>query len=356
MIRSLTKASYQVLCFAPEDEYVSPLIDEGIEIYPITQLQRKGKNPRKDLLLVRELKRLYIQHGINLAIHFTIKPNIYGSIAARQAGIPSIAVVTGLGYTFLSHGLSNRLAHFLYRYAFRQNQLSIFQNPDDRELFIRKSLVSPERSTVILGSGIDTDRFVPDEDVPEIPVFLFVGRLLYDKGIRETLEGFSIFSKNHPEARLVVLGDRDDQNPASISEQDLSRYQDNPAILFAGFQSDVRSYIRESSVLLLPSYREGVPRTLLEALSTGRPIIATDVPGCREVVEHGVNGLLVPVKNAHALAQAMEEFYHMDQISRIKMGRKSRELAESKFSTRIINEQYLNEIQRILQNTGDDLT
>lgn len=337
-----------MICFAPSDDYTALLADEDIEIHPLHQLSRKGTNPLQDIRLINELKRTYRKHGIDLAIHFTIKPNIYGSIAARQAHIPSISVITGLGYTFHTRGLTNRSAQVLYRLAFRKNQLTIFQNPDDRALFVQRKLVEESRSTVILGSGIDTDSFAEHPSFPVTTTFLFIGRLLHDKGIRELLNGFAIFSEKHPESRLIILGEPDAQNPASVSELDLLRYRQHRAIHFAGFQPDVRTFIQQASAVVLPSYREGVPKTLLEALSIGRPVITTDVPGCREVVLPGENGLLIPSHNEKALAKALEEFHLLDNAVKQQMGRKSRELAETHFSTRVVNGEFLDWVRRLL--------
>lgn len=348
MIRSLQEAGYRVICFAPVDEYTELLTEEDIEIYPLHRLSRKGTNPLQDIRFISELKRAYRTHRIDLAIHFTIKPNVYGSIAARQAGIPSISVVTGLGYTFLSRGLANRSAMGLYRYAFRKNQLTIFQNPDDRTLFVQRRLVRESRSTVILGSGIDTDYHAHHTLVPANSTFLFIGRLLNDKGIRELLNGFALFSEKHPESKLIILGDPDSQNPASVSEMLLLRYRQHRAIRFVGFQPDVRPYIRDASAVVLPSYREGVPKTLLEALSVGRPVITTDVPGCREVVRPGENGLLIPSHDERALADAFEKFHLLDESVKQQMGQKSREMAEAIFSTEVVNADYLKWVEKVL--------
>lgn len=341
-------AGYQVVCFAPEDTATPQLTDEGIEVHPIRHLSRKGTNPVQDIRLIRELTALYRFHNIDLVVHFTIKPNIYGSLAARRAGIPSMAVVTGLGFTFLSSGLASRAARQLYRYAFRQNQLTIFQNPDDRALFIQRNLVDPDRSAVVLGSGIDTDFFTPDESLPDSPVYVFIGRLLHDKGIRELLDGFTQYQSKHPEARLVIVGEPDPDNPASIAPDELQRYSRHEGIDFAGFQSDIRSFIRQASAVVLPSYREGVPRTLLEALSMSRPVITTDVPGCREVVVPGENGLMVPCHDPARLARAFEEFHALDGPVKQQMGQRSRKLAEEVFSTKVVNKQYLAWVERVI--------
>lgn len=253
MIRSLQEAGYQVICFAPEDESTQRLAAEGFEVHPIRNLSRKGTNPLQDIRLIRELSALYRTHGIDLVIHFTIKPNIYGCIAARRADIPSIAVVTGLGYTFLSRGIASQMARKLYRYAFRRNQLSIFQNPDDRALFIQQRLVREDRSTVILGSGIDTDFYAEVAPVPVTPTFVFIGRLLHDKAVRELLEGFTRFSGKCPEARLIIVGEPDTHNPASVTEAELRKYRQHDSIEFAGFQSDIRPFIQRASAVVLPT-------------------------------------------------------------------------------------------------------
>lgn len=348
LIRALRKEGYRVICFAPEDEYTSLLTEEDIEIQPIYCLDRKGTNPVQDLRLILELEKAYKKYRRDLAIHFTIKPNIYGSIAANRLGIPSVAVVTGLGYTFLSGGLASRAARFLYKYAFSRNNLTVFQNPDDQSLFVSKALVRKKRTIVIPGSEIDMDFYAVTPEIPYSPVYLFVGRLLHHKGIKELLEGFRLFSGKYPDAKLVVVGDVDDDNPASLTEVEVKKWRDHPGIIFEGFQKDVRPFIQQSSIVVLPSYREGLPRTMLEALSMGRPVITTDVPGCREVVRPGKNGWMVPAQNAEALADAFEEFYRLPKEEQKRMGQQSRKMAEEKFSTEVVNQQFLEVIKKIL--------
>lgn len=347
MINALREAGFHVICFAPEDEYTPRLKEKGIEIYSLFALSRKGKNPVQDIMFVRELIKQYREHNIDLALHFTIKPNIYGSLAASRLKIPSISIVTGLGYSFLSDGLMSRITRKLYKYAFARNTLTIFQNPDDHKEFIKKDLVQEDKSTIILGSGIDVGKFPFHPIIVDNHTFLFIGRLLRDKGVMELLEGFSNFARVYPKARLILVGDTDSGNPASLQEEDLATYYNHKQITFMGFQSDVKPFIIATSSVILPSYREGVPRTLLEALAIGRPVLASDVPGCREVVKEE-NGFLFEAKSVQAVTETLEKFYLLTQEEKTEMGKRSRGVAERYFSMEVINKQYLEQVKLLL--------
>lgn len=349
LIKDLQK-SYEVLLIAPKDEYSSQIKTLAPTIF-LKKLNRKGTNPVTDLKLVNELKNVYTNNKIDLALHFTIKPNIYGSMAAKKANVPSIAVVTGLGYTFLSNGIAAKIAKRLYKHAFHRNNMTVFQNEDDRKLFVELGLVPEIKSRVINGSGIDTDLFSPrkKEDWQEGFHFLFIGRLLYDKGVRELFSAFNHQFKKEENVYLHIVGDIDNQNPSAFSQEELDAVlPENENIIYHGRIDGVQQMIADSDCVVLPSYREGVPRVMLEAMSMAKPIIATDVAGCKETVIEGLNGFLVESQNHLDLSQKMREMTTISDSQRDKMGEKGRSLAIKRFSTKVINKNFLIEIRNII--------
>lgn len=348
LIRALLHEGYQVLAIAPPDEEVKAIEALGARFIPLRRLSRKGTNPVQDLRLAQELYHIYRREGVDVALHYTIKPVIYGSFAARLTGVRCVNTITGLGYAFLSDGLINKAVQRLYRLALRRADLTFLQNQDDYNLFVESGLSKAERTAVVHGSGINTAHFSP-VDMPSDPKhFLFIGRLLYDKGIVEFSEAASIVKRQHPDASFHVLGALDKGNPAAIDPGVLQSWIDDDIIHYHGTVADTRPYIARCTAVVLPSYREGLPRVMLEGMSMAKPLIATDVPGCRETIMHGENGFLVPVKNSQVLADAMERICKMDKTPLSEMGKKGRELALNQFDEGQIVRQYLDTIERLL--------
>lgn len=296
LIKQLKLAGYRVLVIAPVDEYIHYLNDSYFTRHiPLRFLAAQRKNPLWDLLLLWELYRIYRREKPGLVLHFTIKPNIYGSLAARWAGIRSVPTVTGLGYAFLHNGLLSRLARSLYQLAFRGIARAIFHNEDDRRLFIREKLIVEENTMVIPGSGVNTNHFrpLPRPDTDKV-VFLFIGRLLHDKGIREFATAARELRRLAPRAECWVVGQLNPEYPAAVTQQELLQWIEEHHIHYLGSTKDVRPFIKQAHALVLPSYREGLPRAIIEAMAMGKPIITTDTAGCRETVEPGCNGYLTP--------------------------------------------------------------
>jgi glycosyltransferase involved in cell wall biosynthesis len=237
----------------------------------------------------------------------------------------------------------NKVVIRLYRYAFSKADIVVFQNPDDLNLFVDLELVSMDKVKLIYGSGIDTEQFQPISNVKNSKRvdFLFVGRLLFDKGISELLNAAKELTEVNNDIQLHVVGDFDKNNPASIGEGWLQKFKKNNNITFYGYQDNVKPYIEMSDVVILPSYREGLPRVMLEALSMEKPVITTDVPGCREVIDNEKNGFLVPVKSSTHIAEAMIKMASLSKNERNQMGKHGRVLALRKFSTEIVNSNYL---------------
>jgi glycosyltransferase involved in cell wall biosynthesis len=350
LIKQLKAAGYRVIVIAPVDEYIRYLNESYFTRHiPLRFMAAQRKNPFWDLLLLWELYRIYRREQPDLILHYTIKPNIFGSLAARWADIPSIATVTGLGYVFIREGLLSRLVEPLYRLAFRQVPAVVFHNEEDRQLFIDKGLTEQAHSLVIPGSGVNTNHFrpLPQPDSDKF-VFLFIGRLLHDKGIREYVEAARQLRRLAPRAECWVVGQMNTGNPAAASSQELFQWVESGAIRYFGTVHDVRPYLKHAHALVLPSYREGLPRAILEAMSMGKPIIATDVAGCRETVEEGQNGTLVPPRSSMALAEAMLNLYHLDPARRQALGEYSREKALREFDEKIILAAYLRLCREVL--------
>jgi len=347
IMRELKIRGYRVIAVSPnESEYASFLAKE-FEFYPIKNLDRKGKNPFKDILLLFEYLRLYKRLKPHLIINFTIKPNIYSSIAGGILGIPSISVVTGLGYVFISKTWLTNLVKLLYKIAFRFNRIVVFQNRDDSEEL--KSLTD-RKAHLIESSGVDTDYFSPsfcEENKKEKFIFLFVGRFLKDKGLLELVKAFEKLKVENSKVELYLVGDVDEGNPQSIKREELKRWLNKGLVNWIGFQKDVRPFYCLADCVVLPSYREGIPRVLLEAMAMGKPIITTDSVGCREVCIDGVNGFLVEPKNWESLYEAMKRMAELPLDQRKAMGSAGRNLVLKKYDVKIIVSKYLELIKEV---------
>ena len=312
-------------------------------------MQRTGMNPLADLATLIALFRLMRQLRPQWVLGYTIKPVIYGSLAARLAGVPErFALITGLGYAFTGEqsggkrGLLRKLVQRLYAAALAGSHKVFFQNPDDEILFRQLGILAPRTPSVVVnGSGVNVAEFSVSA-LPSYPSFLLIARLLGDKGVREYAQAAAKVKSKYPEARFQLVGWIDD-NPAAIIQDELDEWTASGTLEFLGKLSDVRPAIAESSVYVLPSYREGTPRTVLEAMAMGRAIITTDAPGCRETVVNGDNGFLVPVKSVDDLAAAMEQFITDPSLAE-RMGQRSREIAEQKYDVHKVNEVMLREM------------
>lgn len=348
LVNFLLSQGYKVYILAPKDAYTEKIQTWNIEYREIV-LENKGTNPLKDLAFHRQLLRIYRQVQPDVVLHFTIKPNIYGTLACRRLKIPCINNVSGLGTTFLHKNFASRIAHFLYRFAFRYANKVFFQNNEDRELFIQKKLIKPEISDLLPGSGVNLEKFAPMPSTAKKNfVFLMIARLIYDKGVREFIEACKIVKKQYPKAVFRLLGDFEDnpKNPLNISPQEVEIWKKE--VEYLGKKVDVRPYIAEADVVVLPSYREGTPRSLLEAAAMAKPLIATNVAGCKEVVRNNKNGFLCQVRSAESLAQTMIQMLLLSENERQQMGENSRKLVETYFDEKIVFEKYVLAIQEVV--------
>jgi glycosyltransferase involved in cell wall biosynthesis len=362
LMAALLKHKHEVAAAASFDGGESLLREWGVRCHPLTRIQRGGLNPLEELRCVWELCRLYRLERPDLILHYTIKPNIYGSLAAALAGIESISTISGAGYAFMQAGLLNLLAGKLYKIALRFPARVFFQNRDDRDFFIARGLVQPDKTLTVPGSGVNLDHFAPQpgsacgNSGEGKTVFLFVGRLLWDKGLGDFAEAAGSVRQSFPHAEFRVLGRVDQGNPAAVPQEMLDRWEKEDKIRYLGFVQDVRPVLCDSDVVVLPSYREGLPRSLLEAMAMGKPIITTDAVGCREVIEDGKNGFMVPVKNLPALAAAMAQMLTIGEDRRRDMGRYGRRKAAREFDEDFVVQAYLQEIYKILKAVSKPLS
>ncbi len=341
LLAMMVKEGHEVLACADGDnvEVASSLKKMGVAYHSIP-VERAGLNPIKDLCTFLELYSFFKKSRPDIALNYTIKPVIYGSLAAYIAGVSNVfSMITGLGYVFtgetLKHRVIRRVVKNMYQSALMMNKTVFFLNPDDLILFANLGLAAPHKQILINGTGVDLTYF-GKALVTDQPIFLLIARLLKDKGIIEYVAAARILTKRYPNAVFRLLGPFD-SNPTAIGESQVEGWKKEGAIEYMGDTEDVRPYLSSSNICVLPSYREGTPRAVLEAMAMGRPIITTDAPGCRETVIEGENGFLVPVKNVNALVEAMEKFIvHPELIER--MGRRSREIAEEKYDVHKVND------------------
>lgn len=347
LIRAMVELGHKVICLGPEAGFEQPLQELGAD-YRQIPLHRTGLNPLKDVKTLFSLRKVLKEIRPDIVFSYTVKPIVYGSIAAHMAGVRRMyAMIEGLGYVFIGQSLKQKflrqLVCFLYHKALKYNKAVFFLNPDDMRLFVDNSIVPKAVKPVLLnGIGVNIEKFAFAPPKLSPVTFLLIARLIKDKGILEYVESARLLKQKYPAAKFQLLGPLD-INPAAITQEQLERWTKEGIIEYLGKTNDVRPYIAEASVYVLPSYREGTPRSVLEAMSMGRPIITTDAPGCRETVIDGRNGFLVPVKDVDALKSAMEKFIlEPDLISR--MGKQSRVIAEEKYDVRKVNRVILQEM------------
>lgn len=344
LIREILKKNHYVVAVAPEIEAKEKVNSLGAVYYAVP-FARAGTSFFMDIKLVIDLVRIIREVKPDITFGYTIKPVVYGTIASKISGVRyRYSMITGLGSMFIGKRISivKIISKILYKVSLMLNHKIFFQNPDDLNDFIKQKLVNKEKTVVVNGSGVNLSyyRLTP---LPNELSFLMIARIIRDKGVIEFLEACREIKEIYPNVRCFLLGGYD-RNPTVLDKDLLDQYCKNGYIEYFGKVSDVRPYITKCSVFVLPSYREGTPRSVLEAMSMGRPIITTDVPGCRETVKDGINGFLVPVKDTKSLFMKMEWFIsNKDKIS--SMGKASYEYCLEKFDVRKVNEQIIKNLE-----------
>jgi glycosyltransferase involved in cell wall biosynthesis len=347
LVQALLKEGHEVLAIAPRDDYSPRLIDAGCRYVPL-KMDSRGANPLKDSALIYELYKIYKAERPDIILHYTIKPNVYGTLAANWLKIPVINNVCGLGTAFLKEGWISKVAVGLYKLSFRYPRHIFFQNEEDRQLFLDKSIIKKENTDLLPGSGLNLSRFSPQPNKRMGKfTFLLISRLIHDKGVMEYIEAVKMLKEKGLEARFQLLGPKDVEHKRGISEEIINSWLEAGIVEYLGSTDDVRQFIHQADCVVLPSYREGTPRTLLEAAGLGKPIIATDVPGCRQVVENERNGFLCELKNAHDLAEKMERMSRLDKTTLDTLGTYGRMKMEREFGEHLVVGKYLKAIQQI---------
>jgi len=345
LMKRLVKEGYEVFVLAPKDNHSKEI--EALGCYYIDiPMDNKGSNIFKDMLLIKRLYKHYKKIKPNLVFHYTIKPNVYGTLAAKYANVKSIAVITGLGYTFINHGLTSKIAKFLYKISLKHSQKVWFINHEDRKIFIKKRILSRDLMEILPGEGVDMEKYAPRDKKTDDDKFRFVliARLLWDKGVGELVKAASIIKEIYPQVEVQLVGFVDSKNPQAISKDQVDYWVEKGWVKYMGSTKDVRDYIAEADCIVLPSYREGISKILLEAASMAKPIIASNVPGCRDIVEHGSSGYLCNVMDAHDLAQKMKKIINISEKERQDMGYIAREHVRHEFDENIVLHKYLHAI------------
>lgn len=354
LIRSLIKDGFRVVTIAPKDPFSDRLALMGCETFDI-RIDNQGANFVADFFTLFQFWSSYRRLQPEVILHFTIKPNIYGSFAARFNGVPCLNTITGLGTAFIRESWLTYIARALYRVSQRWPTKVFFQNPDDMAFFVNQGLVKADRALQLPGSGINLTRFgVVPKPESDVTVFLLIARMLWDKGIGEFVAAAIKIRGERDDVKFQLLGALDVANRTAIPRIQIAEWESKGIVEYLGETDDVRPFIQRTDCVVLPSYREGTPRSLLEAIAMERPVITTDTVGCREVVDHGINGFLARVKDPDDLADKMREFIHLSRTSRLMMGRAGRIKAEKQFDEKIVIKKYSDAINEILPSVKQE--
>ncbi|MEK6477377.1 glycosyltransferase family 4 protein [Catalinimonas sp. 4WD22] len=358
LINALREDGHEVVILAPHDKYSDRIESLGYQFHSI-KMDSRGVNPIKDAGLVVELYKLYKRISPDIILHYTVKPNIYGSLAARAAGIPMINNVCGLGTVFLKKGWVSVVAKTLYKIAFRFPHKVFFQNHDDFQLFVKEHLIKSKIADTVPGSGIDLKKFEPtplaEENREKKFTFLVISRLIYDKGIIEYVEAIKKLRDLGVDAKFQILGAKDPIHKRGIPVDIVDHWIEEGLVDYLGTTDDVKSKIELADCVVLPSYREGLPRTLLEAASLGKPIITTNTAGCKHVVDDNENGFLCEVRSSDDLAKKMLKMLELSPAERKVMGEKGRVKVRTQFDESIVISKYQEAINHLVVNQSKKL-
>lgn len=347
LMDSLTSAGYEVVAITPHDAATSRLADLNVR-WREWKLEGQAVNPFKDIRSILQLREILKEERPDAVLNFTIKPVLYGSLVAGSLGIPRVvSMITGMGSLFLPGGIKKRLllviVKVIYRAAMRCNRSVLFQNDDDFDYFVEHGFIPRRNGRRINGSGVNLEKFSRGSEMVREGAFLLISRMIREKGIFEFVSAARVVKQTHPQAHFIIMGPID-KNPGSITREQISAWEAEGVVEYVGVQSDVRPYLTSAEVYVLPSYYlEGVPRSILEALAMGKPVITTDWRGCRDTVMPDVNGFLVPPADAGLLASAMVRFLDDPSLSS-RMGKASRLLAEERFDVALVNATVIHEL------------
>ena len=345
VIKALVEEGHDVTVIAPYETRVDMEKELGVKVINIS-LNKRGMNPIEDLKLFRELYKIYKAEKPDIIFHYTIKANIYGTLAAHFAKVKSVAVLTGLGYAFVTKSLVSKIAKILYKISLPFAEEVCVLNEEDKELLAEEKIIKKEKIFVLSGEGINTEKFVPMEKTENLSgektIFLMIARAFFDKGVKEYVEAAEMIRKEFPDTEFQFLGVLGGNSVAGISEEQMKEYVEKGIINYLGTVNDVTQIVKNADCVVLPSYREGISRTLLEGAAMEKPLIATNVAGCREIIVDNVSGFLVEPKNSVALAEKIKKFLALSQEERKEMGKAGRKHVTEKFDEKIIIETYKN--------------
>jgi glycosyltransferase involved in cell wall biosynthesis len=346
-IQALQAEGVEVHTIAPVDEYTKRLTEANCIHHPL-KMDSRGSNPIKDSALIVELLLIYKKIKPDIILHYTIKPNVYGTFAAALLGIPVINNVCGLGTVFLKKNLVSAIAIFLYKISFRFPEKVFFQNQEDLHLFVNNKLIAKEKADLLPGSGIDLKKFLPTAfKRNHLFTFIMISRLIIDKGVLEYIEAIKILKAKGIQARFQILGAKDPEHKRGIKLDVIEEWINHGLIEYLGTTDNVRPHIGNADCVVLPSYREGTPRALLEAASLCKPMIATDVPGCHQIVRDNYNGFLCNLKDAEDLAEKMESMLSLDDEQLQQFGKNGRQLVEREYDESIVIDKYIDSINTL---------
>jgi glycosyltransferase involved in cell wall biosynthesis len=351
LIRLLIKNGLDVVAVAPQGEDATLLTEAGIRFIPF-RIDSKGTNPLHDTALFLRIIRLIRRERPAVFLGYTVKPNIYGGLACRLLGTPAIHNITGLGTAFIRDGWLTRIVKRMYQQAFEKATIVYFQNRDDRKLFVESKLVTAKQAKLLPGSGVDLKFYsystLPRHEDASPFRFILIARLLWDKGIGEYVAAARQLKAEEQSVQCDLLGFLGAENSSAIPSEMIEAWEQEGVISYLGSAKDVRPYIASADCVVLPSYREGTPRSLLEAASMGRPIITTDTVGCRETVEDGETGFLCKPFDSEDLVRAMQRMMNLKQQDRSEMGQRARSKMETQFDEQIVLNSYISSIEVIL--------
>ena len=356
LMLALQAAGHTVVAVAPDDVYAQRLRDAGVS-FEAVPISGGGTHPLRELQSVLRLGAVFRRRRVGLVLSYTPKGNLYSALACIALRIAFVPNVSGLGRAFIRKSLVTQVAKLLYRVTFGRAYRVFFQNLDDMGVFVSSALVQASKAERLPGSGVDLSRFVPAPLVArttEAPVFLLVARMLWDKGVGEYVEAARRVRALHPGACFQLLGFLDVDNPSAISRQQMDEWLAEGVVTYLGRTDDVRGFLMQADCVVLPSYREGVPRTLLEAAAMARPVITTDAPGCRDTVIDGRTGFLCRPADAQDLADKLLCFMALTPEERQAMGHRGREFVEENFDERLVIERYLTVVAKIVASDQAD--
>lgn len=349
-ILALIEEGYQVIAIAPQDEYSKKLSELGCEFIEIS-IDQGGTNPFRDVKTLFDFYKVYKTHSIDVVLNFTPKNNIYSTLAAHFNKTKAINNIAGLGVLFINERLSSKIVRFLYKISQCKASKLFFQNEDDRLLFLEKKIATSIPTDRLPGSGVDLTRFMfsPAPDDGRVR-FLLIARMLYDKGIGQYVEAArALKTKYGDQVELQLLGFLHSNNPSAVSRQEMQAWVDEGIVNYLGTSDNVELDIAKVDCMVLPSYyREGVPKSLLEAGAMGKPIVTTDNVGCRETVDNGVNGYLCELRSSESLIEKLELIINKSHEERLAMGEKSRLKIQNEFDEQIVISKYLNAVKKCL--------